>query len=454
MRRPLEDLAAPLTVSGSTGRSRPGLRAPTAALYATGVLFLVNSIGYVDRKILVLLVGPVKASLGLSDGEIGLMQGAAFVITFSVTGLLVGRLVDRRNRRNLLIVCVAIWSVSAAACGFVQSGWQMFAARMGVGVGEAALIPTAVSLFADYFPPEKRGKPFGFFSMGVYAGSGLSLVLVGIALAPVTTMSADLAGRGMMIEPWRIIMFSMIIPGIVCCALLATMREPERDADSQLGHSVDRSGLRDWLDRSRFLLPLHLAMAMVTVGLLGMSNWLPTVLTREHALSARDAGLLYGIVYGVGGVCSSFLGGVLSDMANRRGGARGCLVMALCCVTMVVAGFIVLLVAETPVQLMAGSVLVFAPSSVSLISGIAVTSDLAPSRSRGQIISIHFLFVGIIGTAGGPAVVGYVNDIFGSGTMPLSAALASTGLISTSIALVLIWLTIARIRALASAGQV
>ena len=413
--------------------------APTAAMYATLALFLANVVGYMDRKILSLLVDPVKASLGLSDGEIGLMQGAAFVVTFSITGLLVGRLVDRRSRRHLLVVCIAIWSISAAAGGLAQSGWQLFAARMGVGVGEAALIPAAVSLFADYFPPERRGKPFGFFSMGVYAGSGLSLVLVGVALQSLATFSASLAARGYAFEPWRLVMLFMLIPGIVCCALVLAIREPERTGAGATTRSVDRSGLRDWLVQRRFLLPHHLSMSMVTFGLLGMANWVPTILIREYGMSPRDAGLLYGTVYALGGVCSSYLGGVVSDMANRRDGARGCLVLALCSIVVVAIGFTALPFVATPIQLMAAIVLVFAPSSVALVTGIMVVSDTAPGQSRGQVTAVHFLFTGILGTAGGPAAVGYANDLFGSATVPLSKVLGIAGLISSLLALALAW---------------
>lgn len=427
--------------------SRSDVSASAAALYATGVLFITNVVGYIDRKILTLLVEPVKASLGLSDGEIGLMQGIAFVIAFSATGLFMGHLVDRRSRRNLLIISIAIWSISAAAGGFAQTGWQLFIARMGVGVGEAALIPAAISLFADYFPPEKRGKPLGFFSMGVYAGSGLSMVLVGLSLATVTSLSVHLQTMGLAIEPWRIIMFITIIPGAFCCALLAVMREPARDVLHQSDRSIDRSGLRDWLDRSRFFVPHHFAMALLTLSLLGMSSWLPTVLIREYAMSPRDAGLLYGTVYATVGVCSSYLAGMLLDVVSRRSGLRGCLKTALCAAAIAVSGFGMLLVAATPMQLIIGSVIVFAPTSMALVIGIMIVSNVAPSRSRGQITAIHFLFLGVIGTAGGPAVVGYANDIFTGDSTRLSTVLGLTGLVSTSIAVALIYVTKTRIRA-------
>lgn len=425
--------------------SRSGAPASSAAArFATAVLFFTNVIGYVDRKILTLLVEPVKVSLGLSDGEIGLMQGIAFVITFSATGLLMGRLVDRSNRRNLLILCIAIWSVSAAAGGLAQTGWQLFVARMGVGVGEAALIPAAVSLFADYFPPERRGRPFGFFSMGVYAGSGLSMVLVGLSLAPVTSLSVHLQSLGFRIEPWRIIMFVTFLPGLLSCLLLAAMREPEREAAKRSQPSLDRSGMEEWMERWRFFVPHHLAMALLTLSLLGMSSWLPTVLIREYGMAARDAGLLYGTVYATAGVCSSFLGGLLVDVANRRGGLRGCLITALGASLLAAVGFAVLLMAASPLQVIVGSIIVFAPTSVALVIGIMVVSNVASSQSRGQITAIHFLVLGIVGTAGGPAVVGYANDLFGRHGASLGIVVAVTGLISTVLAVGLVGLALAR----------
>ena len=155
-----------------------------AATYATALLFLANLIGYLDRSILTLLVQAVKMSLRLSDGSMGLMLGAGFVLTFSFAGLFIGRLVDRVNRRNLLILALAIWSLSAAAGGLARDGAQLFLTRMGVGVGEAAIFPIAVSLIADYFEPSRRGKPYGLFTTGVYAGGGLSLVLAVIEHPP------------------------------------------------------------------------------------------------------------------------------------------------------------------------------------------------------------------------------------------------------------------------------
>lgn len=427
--------------------ARPG---GGAASYATALLFFANLIGYLDRSILTLLVQAVKMSLHLSDGVIGLMLGAGFVLTFSLAGLFIGRLVDRVNRRNLLIAALAIWSVSAAAGGLARDGVQLFITRMGVGVGEAALFPIAVSLIADYFEPSRRGRPYGLFTTGVYAGGGLSLILAGAVLPWATATSAHFAAGGRLVEPWRIVLFLMLIPGVVGCSLLATMREPPRRNASSAETAVHRSGFADWRARAGVFVPHHLFMSAVTLAMVAVTAWMPTVLIREHAMAARSVGLMFGTVIAVTGVASSAVAGVLADQASRRSGAAGPLLMSLLCVAVGLVGFVILALAHTPFVLMVGTVVVFSPLSMSLIAGIVAMSDLSPARSRGQITSIYFLFTGVLGTAGGPVLVGYLNDL--AGGHRLGQALSLSGLTACVVALALAAYTDRCARALPAVG--
>jgi len=422
-----------------------------AAAYATALLFFANLIGYLDRSILTLLVQGVKASLRLSDGEMGLMLGAGFVLTFSLAGLLIGRLVDRVNRRNLLILAIAIWSLSAAAGGLSRDGVQLFVTRMGVGVGEAALFPIAVSLIADYFEPARRGKPYGLFTTGVYAGGGLSLILAGAVLPWATSTSARLAAEGHLIEPWRIVLFLMLLPGVVGCGLLATMKEPARRHAAAGETALRNAGFADWWARAGVFLPHHLFMSLVTLAMVAITAWMPAVFIREHAMATRSVGLMFGTVIAVTGVASAALAGLLADRSSRRNGAAGPLVMAMVCVAVGVAGFVILFFARTPLALLAGTVVAFSPLSMSLIAGIIAMSDLSPARSRGQITSVYFLFTGVLGTAGGPALVGYLSDL--SGGHSLGRVLSLTGLVACTCALGLAAFTDRRARSYLAAIQ-
>jgi MFS transporter, Spinster family, sphingosine-1-phosphate transporter len=280
--------------------------------FVVGTLFFINMAGYLDRQILTLFVQPIKHSLALGDGQMGLMQGAAFVLAFTVAGPFIGRLVDQRNRRNVLAACIAIWSLSAAASGLAQNATQLFIARMGVGMGEAALLPTALSLIADYFDASRRGKAMGFFMTGVYAGAGLSLAIVGFALPGIGALGARLAAAGLSVETWRLVMFAMLLPGVLCCALLAFVQEPPRAVSASHADShaapLDWSGLRDWVRGLALYVPHHLAFALITFCSYATTSWMPTILIREHGFAARDAGMTFGCLLAVIGCAAAYFG--------------------------------------------------------------------------------------------------------------------------------------------------
>ena len=125
------------------------------AWYVMVVLVIAYAFSYIDRTILTLLVEPIRASLDISDTEISLLHGFAFALFYTILGMPIGWLADRGNRIKIISVAVYMWSFATAACGLANSFLQMFLARVSVGIGEAALSPSAYSLVTDYFPPEK-----------------------------------------------------------------------------------------------------------------------------------------------------------------------------------------------------------------------------------------------------------------------------------------------------------
>src|SRR5262245_15450942 len=157
---------------------------PSAAYawYVVGVLTLVYVFSFIDRQILSLLVGPIRRDLGISEKQMSLLMGASFAVFYTLFGIPLGRLADTRSRRGIIAVGVAFWSVMTAACGLTRSFWQLALARIGVGVGEASLSPSAYSLIADYFRPERRSTALSVYSMGIYVGSGLAYALGGLVV--------------------------------------------------------------------------------------------------------------------------------------------------------------------------------------------------------------------------------------------------------------------------------
>jgi MFS family permease len=185
-------------------------------------------LSFMDRQILSLLVGPIKRDLFISDTRVGLLQGLASALFYTLAGLPIGRLVDTRNRRNLVIAGVMVWSAFTCACSVARSYWSLFLVRIGVGVGEAALNPSAFSLIADYFPRERLGTAMSVFYLGALIGSGLAFAVGGMIVEATTRIGVvDLPVVGA-VASWRLTFLVVGVPGILFGLLVATVREPAR----------------------------------------------------------------------------------------------------------------------------------------------------------------------------------------------------------------------------------
>ncbi|NBU24402.1 MAG: MFS transporter [Gammaproteobacteria bacterium] len=176
-----------MTVSDAppAGAAPPRFR-PVYAWYVVAVLGLANCVSFIDRLILSLLVQPIKADLGISDTAFSLLAGAAFAIFYCVVGLLIARWADRYSRKWIVTTGIVLWCLMTSLAGTARSFAQLFLYRIGVGVGEATLSPSAYSLLAGYFPPQRLALAVGVFSAGVTAGTGLAYLLGGSAIGWVT----------------------------------------------------------------------------------------------------------------------------------------------------------------------------------------------------------------------------------------------------------------------------
>ena len=192
-----------------------------AILLATAVL------SYTDRQVLSLLVDPIRHDMGISDTQISLLLGSAFAVIYGIAGIPLGYLADRISRRNLIFCGVSIWSLGTIACGFSQNFGEIFASRILVGLGEAALSPAAISLISDYFPPSRRGTAVGFFLSGIAMGSGVAILIGGGVLHAIelgTLAATPLAGYA----PWRMVLLVIGGPGLLWALVILLIREPVR----------------------------------------------------------------------------------------------------------------------------------------------------------------------------------------------------------------------------------
>ena len=202
---------------------------PAYAWYVVFVLLIAQMFSFLDRMIMGLLVGPIRESFAISDTQYSLLAGLAFSLFYAVMGLPLARIADMGNRRNLISAGIAVWSFMTALCGLAHGYWTLFAARIGVGVGEATLGPAAYSMIADYFPKSLLARALSVYMIGVTLGSGLAYMVGGAIVGYVSNMDEIIVPVLGEMEGWQLTFFIVGVPGILISILVATtVREPER----------------------------------------------------------------------------------------------------------------------------------------------------------------------------------------------------------------------------------
>ncbi len=386
----------------------PPYPAMSTAWYLVGVLILANILSFVDRQILALLIGPIRADLGITDTEISLLHGFAFTILYSFLGLPLGRYVDRGGRRRLIVVGILIWSVMTALCGLAGSYWELFAARIGVGIGEAALAPAAYSMIADTFRPERRGLALGVYTSGIYLGIGAALTLGGLVVALTSQqpeVTLPLLGT---LRAWQAAFILVGLPGLLVAPLVLTLREPVRRATA--GQSArPEDALRYLKGHGRTFLFTFLAYDCFALAGYAMGTWVPTLFIRVHHWSIAEAGLLYGATIMVMGLAGGAFGGLLGDRLTM-GRTDGRLRLSVLCVPVwLVAVGLAVATADPWVALAAFGVSGFFSSVLNCI-GPTVVQDMTPNRLRGQATAFYFFAQNLIGLTIGPTAVAVVTD--------------------------------------------
>ena len=390
--------------AAETARSSAGARPATsasvpigrAAWVALAILALLNMTNYFDRLIVTVVAQPVKLEFALSDTQLGLLTGPAFITVYCIASVFFGWLVDRRSRKVVLAAVLALWSAMTIAGGLARNYGQLLVARAGVGVGEGGSNPAAMSLMSDYFPRQRRSTAAAIFT---------SVGMIGILLS-------FLAG-GWVAETygWRAAFFMAGAPGLLIAILiLLAVDEPVRGAIDRQPHKVlpfPESARLLW--RIRPYPWLIVGLGVGAFGNLGMMQWLPLFFIRSHGLSLSQVGLFFGPVLVSGLIAGMLLGGWAGDRLARRSTGHMMVIGIVSNVAVVPLYWAALWVPSLPVAL--GLTLVAAAMSVFYSPmGYAVIQTLAPTSVRGTALGIFNIFGGIIGQAILPVIVGMLSD--------------------------------------------
>jgi|JI10StandDraft_1071094.scaffolds.fasta_scaffold18900_7 MFS family permease len=386
---------------------------PAYAWYVVIVLCLGYLFAFVDRIIVGLLTPAIQADLKITDTQAGLLQGIAFALFYTIFGIPVGLMADRWNRKRLLTIGMTVWSGMTAVCGLASSFWMLFAARIGVGVGEATLNPCAASLIGDYFPPRTRPKAFGVYVMGTALGSALTYLTGGLvigALQAYTTVPVPLLGD---LKPWQVTFIIVGLPGLIPALLFAmTVKEPKR-----LDLAAANKGKASWEETRAFLRANRVTffcqfagVALLLMSVYGFINWLPSYFVRVHQWSPAMFSVRYGLFGGLAGIVSALSAGWAAAWLRRRGYVDGTLrACAIGCAGSAIGATIAPLM-PTPELALALYVLTGVFLNYPSVLSLSAIAEVTPNEMRALVTSLYVLLTGLVSSGLGPIAVGFVTD--------------------------------------------
>ncbi|MES2682130.1 MAG: MFS transporter [Pseudomonadota bacterium] len=384
-----------------TGKSTAG--------YTLFLLFLINFFNFFDRAIPSVVLEPLRKEFSLTDTDLGVLT-TAFILVYAFAGIPLGRLSDRFSRKRILAGGVAVWSVLTAASGMAWNFASFFAARMGVGVGEASCSPAANAMIGDLYPAAKRARAIGIFMLGLPLGSLACFALVGLI--------AQQYG-------WRAPFLLAAIPGLILAVLLWRLQEPERGA--QESYKIDQATPIERPYRKILSVPtfwwIILSGASYNFASYAINTFLAAMLSRHHGLNIAEAGGIVAIVVGATGIISLTAGGWLADAVHRVR-ANGRLLLGAIC--LLVAAPLVWLGLQQPVGqivtltlLLSAGWLLFYMYYVTVYSSL---QDVVEPRLRATAMAVYFFFMYVLGGGLGAYVTGVLSDFYAHQMMASAGA--------------------------------
>jgi MFS family permease len=387
----------------ASAKSAVGRYAPA---YFLAVMTAANTINWADRQVVPILFPGIRAELGLSDTQLGILSGLAFSLVYAISSFVFGRAADYRLRRNLVAIGLTVWSLATAAGGLANGFIALLAARFFIGVGEASLYPSAISWIAEKYPVEGRGRAMGIFGSAAALGGGLGIAVGGWLSSAVG---------------WRWVFFSYGAIGLLIVPFVLSIPEESRNRDgAKSGESVG-AVLWDVVRDKRLILMWTGGLCMMAGGI-GYSHWIPSLFERERGFSLQSAGLMFGVALLIGGIFGSLYGGVMADRYRKARLAgeldlsfyAALLALPLAALTLAPGPLPLLVVAGllAPIPIFA-----FFPSLQTMMA------DIVPPERHGLAYAVHILFLGGIGTGLGPFTIGAISDATGNLNLALTAAI-------------------------------
>jgi MFS family permease len=367
--------------------------------YVLVLLTLTAAFNFVDRQILGVLLEPIGQEFDLPDSMLGLLSGIAFAAFYAVLGIPIAVLADRFNRRNIIVICIAIFSIMTTLCGAAANFVHLFLARIGVGIGEAGTMPASQSILSDLFPVQERPSAMGLLAAGGNIGLMLGLLIGGWV--------NEWWG-------WRTAFLVAAVPGMVLAVTIYfTVPEPARRAPTANGSRWLRETWDGIALVGRILSVRRFVLGGTLYGMAayGIHTWMPVYYIRYHGLSTGEAGTAISIIVGVLGGFGAVLGGMFCARLSQRDLRWNGWVPGLA-ILISVPLLIAMLITNNTWAALALFVVPGILSSVYAGPTWAIIQELVPPRRRAIAASVYMLIYNLIGLGLGPLAVGILSDLY------------------------------------------
>ena len=420
------------------------------AWYVVVLLMFFYVLSFMDRQIIAVLIEPIKADLELSDVQISLLGGLSFTIFYSTAGVFVGRLADSLNRPLLIAVGVFVWSLTTALCGVASKFWQLLILRMGVGLGESALLPSTLSLLTDYFPAHRRATPTSVFLLGAPFGIGLSFAAGGYLLGVAQDINTADGWADVILvggtAAWQLVLLFLGVLGMLMTLALWSVREPRNmklPASGQKKQITSRAAsldeVKDYARKNWVAISaLYIGMALISLAAYAQGFWDITFLSRTYDLDPTEITFAYGMVQLFGGFSGMLVGGILADKLTNRGVAGASMVMVVAGAAITTPFSFIYPLADSPSTALTFMVLAIFGSSMTFACAASALQRVFPASMIGLGAGIYYFISNAVGIGVGPTAVAAITDYLFQDPEMIRYSLAAVSGISRALAFVVV----------------
>lgn len=405
--------------------------------YLAIVLMLAALLSSIDRSTLSLIIGPIKREFGISDLKASVLLGLSFSLFYGVFTIVAGYLADRVSRRKLLAGGILTWSVMEFACGISRTYIQLLVPRMGLGIGEATLQPSAFSMIRDAFPLRQRSRAFSLLQLGPYMGSGVSLILGGMLLQWAQNGGFSGLPFAAALSPWHWVLIATGVMGIPVAFLVMTTREPpRRDPPGVADSTTFRATISHLASNWRLQLPLWTAMTLYAMAIGAQASWLPEAVARAWHVPLPRIGHVLGLTGFILAPIGVLISGRVTDhLASTRGPA------AVPRLAMFATAGAALATIIFPFVGLFWAFVAYACQTL-LFSGFAVwgattLTVVSPGHQLGKLTGFYFLVQVVLGLGMGPSVAAFVAAAFHTGPTAIGYAVVETFTVCVSLGAIL-----------------